>query len=83
MAEDLGCEPLYVVNAGITCQARNSYAMPIDKLQPMIDDVIDAIEYANGPVSSKWGALRAQHGHPQPFNLKYLEIGNENWGDEI
>jgi len=82
MAEDLGCEPLYVVNAGMTCQARNSYAMPIDKLQPMIDDVIDAIEYANGPVSSKWGALRAQHGHPQPFNLKYLEIGNENWGDE-
>ncbi|MCX7986188.1 MAG: DUF1080 domain-containing protein [Bacteroidales bacterium] len=82
MAEDLGCEPLFVVNVGMTCQARNSYSMPLDQLQPMIDDVLDAIEYANGPVSSKWGAIRAQNGHPEPFNLKYLEVGNENWGEE-
>ncbi|MGC8823396.1 MAG: alpha-L-arabinofuranosidase C-terminal domain-containing protein [Bacteroidales bacterium] len=82
MAEDLGCEPLFVVNAGMTCQARNSYSMPLDQLQPMINDVLDAIEYANGPVTSKWGALRARNGHPQPFKLKYLEIGNENWGEE-
>ncbi|HOK98987.1 MAG TPA: alpha-L-arabinofuranosidase C-terminal domain-containing protein [Bacteroidales bacterium] len=82
MAEDLGCEPLFVVNVGMTCQARNSYSMPLDQLQPMIDDVLDAIEYANGPVTSKWGALRAQNGHPKPFNLKYLEVGNENWGED-
>jgi alpha-L-arabinofuranosidase len=57
----------------------------MDQLEPWIQDVLDAIEYANGPVTSKWGALRAKHGHPVPFNLKYVEIGNENgmgysWG---
>jgi alpha-L-arabinofuranosidase len=80
VAEDLGAEPLYVINVGITCQARNEFYKPLDELQPMIQDALDALEYANGPVSSKWGALRAKNGHPKPFNLKYLEIGNENWG---
>ncbi len=57
----------------------------MDQLEPWIQDVLDAIEYANGPVTSKWGALRAKNGHPEPFHLKYVEIGNENgmgygWG---
>ncbi len=82
MAEDLHAEPLFVVNVGMTCQARNSYSMPIDQLKPMIDDVLDAIEYANGPVNSYWGALRAKNGHPEPFHLKFIEVGNENWGEE-
>lgn len=82
MSEDLNCEPLFVINVGMTCQARNSYSKPMSELQPMIQDALDAIEYANGPVSSYWGGLRAKHGHPAPFNLKYFEIGNENWGPD-
>jgi alpha-L-arabinofuranosidase len=59
--------------------------VPVDQLEPWIQDVLDAVEYANGPVTSRWGAIRAQNGHPQPFHLKYVEIGNENgmgyhWG---
>ena len=54
--------------------------MALDDLQPYIDDALDLIEFANGPVSSKWGALRAKMGHPQPFNLKEIGIGNEQWG---
>ncbi len=81
LAEDLGAEPLYVAHVGM---AEKDF-VPMDELEPWIQDVLDAIEYANGPVTSKWGALRAQNGHPEPFNLKYVEIGNENgmgysWG---
>lgn len=81
LAEDLGAEPLYVAHVGM---AEKDF-VPMDELEPWIQDVLDAIEYANGPVTSKWGALRAKHGHPAPFNLKYVEVGNENgmgypWG---
>lgn len=81
LAEDLGAEPLFVAHVGM---AEKDF-VPMSKLQPWIQDVLDAIEYANGPVISKWGALRAKAGHPAPFNLKYVEIGNENgmgysWG---
>lgn len=74
LSEDLGAEPLFVVNVGIW----HGGFTPVDSLQPWIDECLNAIEYANGPVNSKYGALRAKNGHPQPFNLKYLEIGNEN-----
>lgn len=74
LSEDLGAEPLFVVNVGIW----HGGFTPVDSLQPWIDECLNAIEYANGPVTSKYGALRAKNGHPQPFNLKYLEIGNEN-----
>ncbi|HBF34071.1 TPA: hypothetical protein DDW35_05865 [Candidatus Sumerlaeota bacterium] len=81
MAEDLGAEPLFVAHVGMS---EKDFA-PMDKLEPWIQDVLDAIEYANGAETSKWGALRAKNGHPKPFNLKYVEIGNENgmgysWG---
>lgn len=81
LAEDLDAEPLFVAHVGM---AEKDF-VPMDQLEPWIQDVLDAIEYANGPVTSKWGALRAKHGHPKPFNLKYVEIGNENgmgysWG---
>jgi alpha-L-arabinofuranosidase len=81
LAEDLGAEPLYVAHVGM---AEKNF-VPMDQLEPWIQDVLDAIEYANGPVTSKWGALRAKNGHPEPFHLKYVEIGNENgmgygWG---
>ena len=79
-AEDIGAEPLYVVNAGISCAFRSGTFIPDDQLEPLIQDTLDAVEYATGPVSSKWGALRARAGHPKPFPLKYLEVGNEDQG---
>lgn len=80
-AEDLKAEPLYVAYIGISHDGdpiAKANTVPLDEIQPWIQDVLDAIEYANGPVTSKWGALRAANGHPEPFNLKYVEIGNEN-----
>jgi len=74
LAEDLGAEPLYCINAGIS----HKEVVPLDQMGQWVQDALDAIEYANGPVTSIWGSLRAKNGHPEPFNLKYLEIGNEN-----
>ena len=74
LAEDLGAEPLFCINAGISY----SDVIPMDRMGQWVQDALDAIEYANGPVNSVWGALRAKNGHPRPFNLKYIEIGNEN-----
>ncbi len=82
MAEDLGLDLMFVVNCGLTCQGRPGEHIPLDDLDDWIQDMLDAIEYANGPVTSKWGALRAENGHPAPFNMKYIEIGNENFGPE-
>ncbi|MDP4186365.1 MAG: carbohydrate binding domain-containing protein, partial [Bacteroidota bacterium] len=78
--EDLGCPAMYVFPVGMTCQFRNSKIVDVKALKPYIDDVLDALEYALGPVTSKWGALRAKNGHSKPFNIEYLEIGNENYG---
>jgi alpha-L-arabinofuranosidase len=74
LAEDLGAKPLYVVNVGLW----HGGMTPVDSIQPWIDECLAALEYANGPVTSKYGALRAKNGHPQPYNIEYLEIGNEN-----
>ncbi len=74
MAEDLGAEPLYVCNVGIW----HGGFTPVEEVRPWVDECLAAIEYANGPVSSKYGAMRAANGHPEPFNLRYIEIGNEN-----
>jgi alpha-L-arabinofuranosidase len=81
MCEDLNAEPLYVVNVGMACQYRGGL---VDKgeIKKYINETLDALEYAMGPVTSKWGAMRAKNGHPKPFKIKYLEIGNENWGQE-
>ncbi len=76
MCEDLKADPLFVVNVGMS----HKEVVPMNKMGEFVDDALDAIEYANGPVNSKWGAVRAKNGHPKPFNLKYLEIGNENGG---
>lgn len=78
--EDLGADALYVFNAGVSCEYRSGTFIPEDSLQPVVDDVLDAIEYAIGPVNSKWGKIRAASGHPKPFPLKYVEIGNEQHG---
>jgi len=76
MCEDIGAEPLFVINCGMA----HGGNVPMDQLQPWVQDALDAIEYANGPETSEWGARRAKAGHPAPFNLKYMEIGNENGG---
>ncbi|WP_440420344.1 alpha-L-arabinofuranosidase C-terminal domain-containing protein [Prevotella merdae] len=74
LAEDLNAKPLYVVNVGLW----HGGMTPVDSIQPWIDECMNALEYANGPVTSKYGALRAKNGHPEPYNIEYLEIGNEN-----
>ena len=74
LAEDLGAEPLFCINAGMS----HKEVIPSDQMGQWVQDALDAIEYANGPENSVWGGLRAKNGHPKPFNLKYLEIGNEN-----
>ncbi len=74
LAEDLGAEPLYCINIGMS----HREVIPMDQMGQWVQDALDAIEYANGPVTSVWGGIRAKNGHPEPFNLKYMEIGNEN-----
>jgi alpha-L-arabinofuranosidase len=74
LCEDLGAEPLFVINCGISHKEN----VPLGKMAEWVQDALDAIEYANGPAESKWGSLRAKAGHFAPFNLKYIEIGNEN-----
>lgn len=76
MCEDLGAEPLFVINCGMSHREN----VPMDKMDEFVQDALDAIEYANGPVTSRWGAVRARNGHPAPFHLKYIQIGNENGG---
>ena len=82
LAEDLGAEPLPILNCGMACQYNTGELVPLDGLEPYVSDALDLIEFANGDVSGKWGKLRADMGHPEPFNLKYLGIGNEQWGDQ-
>lgn len=74
--EDIGADALYVAFAGMTVHPENNW--PLDELQPVIQQTLDAIEYALGPADSKWGAVRTRMGHPRPFPLKYVEIGNEH-----
>ncbi len=75
LTEDLGAEPLFVVNVGLG----HGWMVPLEELDPFIQETLDAIEYCNGDVSTKYGAMRAANGHPEPFNLRLLEIGNENY----
>ena len=85
LAEDIGAEPLPILSVGLACQFQNwddeSAHVKMNDLQPYIDDCLDLIEFANGPVTSKWGKVRADMGHPAPFNMKYIGIGNEQWGE--
>ncbi|RYY14557.1 MAG: alpha-L-arabinofuranosidase, partial [Cytophagaceae bacterium] len=109
LAEDIGAEPLPILNVGMACQYNsgelapltstgsaspaskggpNAEAAPPDhatddpSLDVFIQDALDLIEFANGPVSSPWGAKRAAMGHPKPFDLKLIGVGNEQWGPQ-
>ncbi len=79
LCEDIGAEPVPVVNCGMCCQARSGPPVPLDQLGPYIQDALDLIEFANGPAGSEWGSKRAALGHKKPFNLKFLAVGNEQW----
>jgi len=81
-AEDIGAEPLPILNCGMACQFNTSQLVPIDQLGPYIQDALDLIEFANGSVKTKWGKLRADLGHPAPFHLKLMGVGNEQWGEQ-
>ncbi|WP_082333734.1 alpha-L-arabinofuranosidase C-terminal domain-containing protein [Mangrovimonas sp. TPBH4] len=80
LSEDLGAEPLPILSCGIACQFNTGELVPIDGLDPYVQDALDLIEFANGSTSTTWGKLRSDMGHPEPFNLKYLGVGNEQWG---
>ena len=82
LAEDLGAEPMPIINCGMACQFNTAELVPLEELDAYIQDALDLIEFANGPVSSRWGRLRSDMGHPRPFNMKMLGIGNEQWGPQ-
>ena len=86
LSEYIGAEPLPVVSCGLACQFQNkdddkNAHVAVEDLQSYIDDALDLIEFANGSVNTKWGKLRADMGHPAPFNLKQIGVGNEQWGE--
>lgn len=80
--EDIGAKPVPVVNCGMTCQWHEGLLIDLDKLESFIQDIFDLIEFANGDENSEWGKKRAKMGHKEPFNLEYIGIGNEQWGNE-
>ena len=82
LSEDLEAEPLPILSCGIACQYNTGELAPMDGLDPYVQDALDLIEFANGDTSSKWGKVRANMGHPEPFNLKFIGVGNEQWGQE-
>ncbi|MEQ9441427.1 MAG: alpha-L-arabinofuranosidase C-terminal domain-containing protein [Cyclobacteriaceae bacterium] len=82
LAEDFGAEPLPILSCGIACQFNTGELVPMEELDPYVQDALDLIEFANGATSSAWGKIRADMGHPEPFNMKYIGIGNEQWGPE-
>ena len=82
LAEDIGAAPIPVLSCGIACQFNSGELVPVSELDPYIQDAVDLIEFANGAVDSPWGKVRTQMGHPKTFNLKYIGIGNEQWGPQ-
>ncbi len=84
LSEDMGAEPLPVLSCGLACQFQNDKEeahVCVDSLQAYIQDALDLIEFANGAPTTKWGKVRADMGHPEPFNLKLIAVGNEQWGE--
>ena len=75
LSEDLGAEPLPVLSCGLSCQYESNEVVPLAELDPYVQDALDLIEFANGPATSKWGKVRADMGHPEPFHLKMIAVG--------
>ena len=82
LAEDLGAEPLPILSCGLACQFNTGEMVPLEELDPYVQDALDLVEFANGGPETPWGKVRAEMGHPEPFGLTYLGIGNEQWGPE-
>jgi len=82
LAEDIGASPVPILNCGMACQFNTAELVPLDELDTYVQDALDLIEFANGTTDTKWGKLRADMGHPEPFHLKMLGVGNENWGPQ-
>ncbi len=85
LSEEMGAEPLPILNCGLSCQFQNhgeECHVDVADLESYIQDALDLIEFANGDISTSWGRVRADMGHPAPFNLKFVGIGNEQWGPE-
>ena len=84
LCEYLECEAVPVVNAGMACQFQTNELVTLgsEEFQQYIDDALDLIEFANGSADTEWGALRAEMGHPEPFNIKMIGIGNEQWNTD-
>jgi len=82
LAEDIGAQPLPIVNCGMACQFNSAELAPMDQLAPYVQDALDLIEFANGPAHSTWGKVRARMGHPEPFAMRMIGVGNEQWGPQ-
>ncbi|WP_231425151.1 alpha-L-arabinofuranosidase C-terminal domain-containing protein [Pedobacter sp. Leaf250] len=82
LAEDIGSDALPILNCGMACQFNTGEVAALDELDPYVQDALDLIEFANGDINTKWGKKRAELGHPKPFNLKMMGVGNENWGPQ-
>jgi len=82
LADDIGAEPLPIINCGMACQFNSGELAPLEDLDHYIQDAIDLIEFANAPANTAWGRKRSEIGHPKPFNLKMIGIGNEQWGPQ-
>ncbi len=82
LSEDLGAEPLPILSCGMACQFNTAELVKMEDLNPYVQDALDLIEFANGDSNTKWGKIRAEMGHPKPFNMKYIGVGNEQWGED-
>ncbi len=82
LAEDIGAAPLPILSCGMACQYNTGELVPMEDLNPYVQDALDLIEFANGGVDTPWGKVRADMGHPKPFNLKFIGVGNEQWGPD-
>lgn len=82
LAEDVGAAPLPIINCGMACQFNTREVVAMNELDPYLQDALDLIEFANGGTDTKWGGLRASMGHPAPFNLTMIGVGNEQWDEQ-
>ncbi|MBP6182036.1 alpha-L-arabinofuranosidase C-terminal domain-containing protein [Flavobacterium sp.] len=82
LSEDLGAQPLPILSCGMACQFNTGELVPMNELDPYVQDALDLIEFANGGIETPWGRIRSEMGHPKPFNLKLIGVGNEQWGPD-
>jgi alpha-L-arabinofuranosidase len=82
LAEDIGAAPLPILNCGMACQFNTKEVVAMNELDPYLQDALDLVEFANGDTTTKWGGLRAAMGHPAPFHLTMIGVGNEQWDEQ-